>query len=405
MKVVGVVAEYNPFHKGHAYHIQKAKELTGSDYCIVVMSGDYTQRGVPAMIDKYSRAQMALLNGADMVFELPVRFATSSAEGFATSAISILNATGIVTDLCFGSECGDVTKLTKIAKVLLEEPEEYKEVLKRELKNGHSYPVARNMALQGLDCWDFDSLKILSMPNNILGIEYIKALLKTNSTMKPVTVKRKGNNYNDCSLSELYSSALAIRSSIASTENLENIYSDVPKNVYEIMKEKQNISFPIVPDDFSEMLHYKLLSEKETGFTEYIDVNADLSDRIAKNVYQYKNYESFCDLLKTKNMTYTRISRCLLHILLDLKTKENIMPSYLRILGLNTRAGDLSKALKENCSLPLISKLADAKKQLSDEAFELLKEDVFASNLYDTVLSHKFDSDFISDYQKPVQTI
>lgn len=405
MKVVGIVAEYNPFHKGHAYHIQKAKELTGSDYCIVVMSGDYTQRGVPAMIDKYSRAQMALSNGADLVFELPVRFATSSAEGFATSAISLLNATGIVTDLCFGSECGDVTKLTKIAKVLLEEPEEYKEVLKRELKNGHSYPVARNMALQGLDCWDFDSLKILSMPNNILGIEYIKALLKTNSAMKPVTVKRKGSNYNDCSLSELYSSALAIRSSIASTENLENIYSDVPKNVYDIMKERQNISFPIVPDDFSEMLHYKLLSEKETGFTEYIDVNADLSDRIVKNVYQYKNYESFCDLLKTKNMTYTRISRCLLHILLDLKTKENIMPSYLRILGLNTRAGDLSKALKENCSLPLISKLADAKKQLSDETFELLKEDVFASNLYDTVLSHKFDSDFISDYQKPVQTI
>ena len=405
MKVVGIVAEYNPFHKGHAYHIQKAKEVTGSDYCIVVMSGNYTQRGVPAMIDKHSRAKMALLNGADLVIELPVRFATSSAEGFATNAITLLNATGIVTDLCFGSECGDVDKLTKIAKVLLEEPEEYKEVLKRELKNGHSYPVARNMALQGLDCWDFDSLKILSMPNNILGIEYIKALIKTGSKINPMTIKRKGSNYNDCSLSELYSSALAIRSSIATTENLENIYSDVPENVYAIMKERQNISFPIVPDDFSEMLHYKLLSEKDNGFTQYIDVNADLSDRIAKNVYQYKNYESFCDLLKTKNMTYTRISRCLLHILLDLKTNDFIKPSYIRILGLNTRAGDLSKALKENCALPLISKLADAKKQVSEDAFDLLKEDVFASNLYDTVLSHKFDSDFISDYQKQVQTI
>lgn len=308
MKVVGIIAEYNPFHKGHAYHIKKAKELTGCYYCIVVMSGNYTQRGIPAMIDKHSRAQMALLNGADLVIELPVRFATSSAEGFATSAVSLLNATGIVTDLCFGSECGDVDKLSKIAKVLLEEPEEYKEVLKRELKNGHSYPVARNMALQGLDCWDFDSLKILSMPNNILGIEYMKALMKTGSQMNPVTVKRKGSNYNDCSLSELYSSAMAIRSSIATTENLENIYSDVPKNVYDIMKEKQNISFPIVPDDFSQMLHYKLISEKENGFTQYIDVSPDLSDRIVKNVYQYKNYESFCDLLKTKNMTYTRIS-------------------------------------------------------------------------------------------------
>lgn len=405
MKVVGIVAEYNPFHNGHAYHIQQAKKVTGCDYCIVVMSGDYTQRGVPAMIDKYSRTQMALSNGADLVIELPVRFATASAESFATSAISLLNATGVVTDLCFGSESGNIEKLSKIAKVLLEEPDEYKEVLKRVLKDGHSYPVARNTALQCLDCWDFDSLKILSMPNNILGIEYIKALMKTGSKMNPVTIKRKGSNYNDCSLSDLFSSAMAIRSSIATTENLENIYSDVPENVYTILKEKQNISFPIVPDDFSEMLHYKLLSEKDNGFTQYIDVNADLSDRIAKNVYQYKNYESFCDLLKTKNMTYTRISRCLLHILLDLKTDETMQPSYIRILGLNTKASELSKALKDNCTLPLISKLADAKKQLSDDAFELLKEDVFASNLYDTVLSHKFDSEFVSDYQKQVQTI
>lgn len=405
MKVVGIVAEYNPFHKGHAYHIKKAKEVTGSDYCIVVMSGDYTQRGVPAMIDKHSRAKMALLNGADLVIELPVRFATASAEGFAYNAISLLNATGVVTDVCFGSECGNTEKLSKIAKVLLEEPDEYKEVLKHELKNGHSYPVARNIALQGLDCWDFDSLKILSMPNNILGIEYIKALMKLNSKMNAVTIKRRGSNYNDCSLSELYSSAMAIRSSIASTDNLENILSEVPKNVYDIMKEQQNITFPIVPDDFSGMLHYKLLSEKDNGFTQYIDVSSDLSDRIAKNVYQYKNYESFCDLLKTKNMTYTRISRCLLHILLDLKVADEYQPSYLRILGINTEAKELSKALKENASLPLISKLADAKSSLSEDAFDLLKEDVFASNLYDTVLSHKFDSEFISDYQKQMQTI
>lgn len=405
MKVVGIIAEYNPFHKGHAYHIQKAKEATGSDYCIVVMSGDYTQRGVPAMIDKYSRAKMALLNGADLVLELPVRFATSSAEGFATSAISILNATGVVTDVCFGSECGNIEKLSAIAKVLLEEPDEYKEVLKRELKNGHSYPMARNMALQGLDCWDFDSLKILSMPNNILGIEYIKALLKTGSKMNPVTIQRTGNNYNDVTLSELYSSALAIRSSIATTDNIENIFSEVPGNVYDIMKEKQNISFPIVPDDFSDMLHYKLLSEKDKGFTEYIDVNPDLSDRIVKNVYQYKDFESFCDLLKTKNMTYTRISRSLLHILLDLKVSPDTAPSYLRILGINKEATELSKCIKENCTLPLISKLADAKDSLSEEVLSLLKEDLFASNLYGTVISHKFGGKLINEYQKQIQIV
>ena len=198
---------------------------------------------------------------------------------------------------------------------------------------------------------------------------------------------------------------MAIRSSIATTNNLENIFSDVPQNVYDLMKEMQDISFPIVPDDFSEMLHYKLLSEKDNGFTQYIDVNTDLSDRIAKNVYQYRNYENFCDILKTKNMTYTRISRCLLHILLNLKNNNSLEPSYLRILGLNTKANDLSKALKEHCTLPLISKMADSKKQLSEDAFTLLKEDTFASDLYNIVLSHKFEKDFVSDYQKQIQIL
>lgn len=411
MNVVGIVAEYNPFHKGHAYHIKKAKEVTKSDYCIVVMTGDYTQRGVPAMIDKYSRAKMALLNGADMVIELPVRYSTSSAEGFSQNAVSLLDATNVVTDVCFGSECGDVKKLTEIAKVLLEEPAEYKEVLKREQKNGHSYPVARNIALQGLNCWDFDTLKILSMPNNILGIEYIKALLKHNSKMHPVTIKRKGSNYNDCSLSELYSSALAIRSSIAGTDNLKNIFSEVPKNVYEILQKQQSISFPVVPDDFSEMLHYKLISEFENGFTEYTDVTADLSDRIKKNVYRYRDYESFCDLLKTKNMTYTRISRCLLHILLGIKKNSSFegtdaqKPPYLRILGINSGSSELLKAVKEHCSIPTISKLADAGKLLSPSEYALLKEDIFAANLYGTVLSHKFGTGFLNEYQQKIQII
>lgn len=405
MKVVGIVAEYNPFHKGHAYHINAAKEATGADYCIVVMSGDYTQRGIPAMIDKYSRAKMALLNGADLVLELPVRYATASAEGFATSAVTLLNSTGVVTDICFGSECGCVEKLSKIAKVLLEEPDEYRDVLKRELKNGHSYPVARNMALQGLDCWDFDSLKILSMPNNILGIEYIKAIFKLKCNINPVSIKRVGSNYNDCSLNELYSSAMAIRSSIASTDNLENILSDVPENVYDILRKKQNVSFPVIPDDFSKMLHYKLLSEKDMGFSSYIDVSSDLSDKIAKNVYQYKDFESFCDLLKTKNMTYTRISRCLIHILLGLKESNYIEPSYLRILGLRKDASALLSQIKENSTLPLISKLADAKHSLPEAALILLKEDIFASDLYTTILAHKFGCEFASDYQKPIQVI
>lgn len=405
MKVVGIIAEYNPFHKGHSYHISEAKKVTGSDFCIVVMSGDYTQRGVPAMIDKYSRTKMALQNGADMVLELPVRFATASAEGFAQGAVSILNATGVVSEVCFGSECGNIDKLTKIANVLLKEPPEYQEVLKRGLRSGLSYPIARNTALQSLDCWDFDTLKILSMPNNILGMEYIKALIKTNSPIKPVTIKRLGGDYNDSTPSELFSSALAIRSSIFSTENLENILSEVPENVYEILKKQQNVSFPIVPNDFSDTLHYKLLREKEKGFTDYVDVNQDLSDRIINNLHLYKDYENFCDVLKTKNMTYARISRCLMHILLDLKVSAISEPSYLRILGINKEATALSKSIKENSTLPLISKMANVKDILSEDAMTLLNEDIFAANLYEMAVSHKFGGELANDYQKQIQVI
>ncbi len=405
MNVVGIVAEYNPFHNGHLYHIQKAKEITNSDYCIVVMSGNYTQRGLPAMMDKYTRTKIALLNGADLVLELPVRFATSSAEDFAQNAVALLNATGIVNSICFGSECGSIDKLSQIAEVLLEEPDEYKEALRQALRQGCSYPVARNTALQGLSCWDFDSLKLLSMSNNILGIEYLKALKVLKSNIKPYTLQRRGSDYNDGTLSELYSSAMAIRASIATTGNLKNIISEIPSDTYHILQEEYHVTFPIIPNDFSDMLHYKLLQEQNNGFSEYLDINADLSDRIVKNIYSYKEFDSFCDLLKTKNMTYTRISRSLMHILLDLKSKPGAKASYLRILGFNKNASDITKTMKTSATLPIISKLADAKDLLSDTALDLLNEEVFATNLYESVVSKKFNRNFVSEYQKQIQIL
>ena len=196
MKITGIIAEYNPFHNGHLYQIKKARELTGADYIIVVMSGNLTQRGTPALIDKYSRAQMALSGGADLVIELPACYATASAEYFAMGAISILNQLGCVDSICFGSENGNIAMLTKIANALVSESEDFVQALKNNLKNGDTYPVARNAALaetiSGITSYD----TILGFPNNILGIEYIKALIRQNSSIKPYTNLRIGADYH-----------------------------------------------------------------------------------------------------------------------------------------------------------------------------------------------------------------
>lgn len=245
MKVTGIIAEYNPFHNGHKYHIEKAKELTGADYVIVVMSGNFTQRGIPAFTDKYTRTRMALSCGADLVLELPLYYAAGSAEYFATGAVSLLDRLGVVDSLCFGSECGNIDALMHVASVLYNEPDSYKKLLQDALKSGQNYPAARHNALlqylsmqpserdavngNAIDCDTVacaaitdvtDYEQILSSPNNILGIEYCKALLKLNSSITPYTIRREGGGYNDDTLSAVNSSALAIRTALSSKDNL-----------------------------------------------------------------------------------------------------------------------------------------------------------------------------------------
>ena len=211
MKTVGIIAEYNPFHNGHAYHIRKAKELTHADYCVVVMSGDFVQRGAPAIMDKYLRAESALLNGADLVLELPVCYSISSAEHFARSSVALLDKLGVVDTLCFGSECGDIRVLTEFAQALTDESPVFKKTLDREIRIGHTYPQARNTALEISAPHLTSYINVLTSPNNILGIEYCKALLFWKSTIVPYTVKRAGSSYHDNSLDTGFCSALAIR--------------------------------------------------------------------------------------------------------------------------------------------------------------------------------------------------
>ena len=193
MKVTGIIAEYNPFHQGHAYHLARARELTGADRLLVVMGGNFMQRGEPAIVDKYARAEMALKNGADLVLELPAAAATGSAEYFAEGAVELLDASGVVDALCFGSELGKLAPLEKAAALLLEEPEEYRQLLREELKRGKNFPEAREIALSAF----FPERELLSAPNNILAIEYLKALKRRKSSIEAVTIPRLGNYHGN----------------------------------------------------------------------------------------------------------------------------------------------------------------------------------------------------------------
>lgn len=431
MKTVGIIAEYNPFHNGHLYQLKKAKEITGADFAVVVMSGDFTQRGTPAVFDKYTRCRLSLLAGADLCIELPVVYATASAELFAKGAVSLLSALG-VDALCFGSECGEIAPLREIASLLFAEPPAYKEALNKALKEGLSFPSARAVAvrkcahagsLSGMDAAASGSLSgvdaaasdVLASPNNILGIEYLKALhaLEKNGQHAPVpyTIKREGDGYLSHTLSEeSFCSAMALRKGIAE-ENLD-LLRYVPESIRQEFSDTCQTKSALCADDFSGMLFYKLLSEKDSGYDSYLDVSSDLSDKIRKNLGTFTTFSAFCEnSLKSKDITLTRVYRSLLHILLSIK-KEDLPAAapYARILGFREASFEVFGCLsKEN--IPLLSRLKDASSLLSPEALSYLSKDIFAAQLYEHVrmqhMLHKLhmqkdDCPFVSEYSRPV---
>lgn len=388
MLVNGIIAEYNPFHNGHKYHLEESRRLTGADYTVIVLSGNFVQRGSPALLEKHIRTKMALQSGADLVLELPAIYAVSSAEYFATGAVSLLNRLNVVTHLCFGSECGDISILKPIASILAEEPKEFTQNLKQLTRKGYSYPIARSKALMRYSPSLNDSDGVFCMPNNILGIEYIKALIRCKSSIRPITVKRLGTDYHDPLPGKGYCSALAIRQSIRVGSDTADLRAYLPAEAYDLLAACKSDGKIIRSEDFSAMLYYKLLSEKEYGFEKYLDVSPALSDRIRNSLKSYQGYESFCDLLKTKEMTYTRISRCLLHILLNLKKADMSdcallgHTPYARVLGFRREAAPLLKAISKSSSIPMITKPADADRLLNADAMRMFHQDLLISQLY-----------------------
>lgn len=411
MKVAAVIAEYNPFHNGHLYQLNTLRDEYDIDAIIIVMSGNFTQRGIPSIIDKYTRCQMALECGADLVFELPVFFALGSAEYFAEGAISLLDKLGIVDYLCFGSESGDIKALTEISKTLVSESPTFQAQLKNYLSQGLSFPLARSKALSdsvsktalshtnAKTTQEIFKIITADTPNNTLGIEYTKALLKRKSSIRPITIKRLGSGYNDVSFSQQqFASANAIRDFLQHNEHLSSeLKTHIPTQVQDMLSDKKNQEF-IFADDFSSVTAYKLLTDlyNNQNLNSYYDVSQQLADIFINNSKDFLSFTDFCKQCKSKNITYTRISRCLLHILLDMKQdsidylKANDYTSYARLLGFRSSSKNILHLIKEHSSIPMFTKLPTALKNAEPLSKLSIEKDIFASQLYYNIQAQKY---------------
>ncbi len=418
MKIIGIIAEYNPFHNGHAYQIATIRKRTDADFVIVAMSGDFVQRGAPAILDKYARAQMALSCGADLVLELPALWATASAEHFAMAGVTLFEKMGLVDGICFGAETDNLPLLTAIADILADEPEAYRTLLASYLKTGVAFPKARASALAdfvamhethhtgepgdlysepgNLHSTPNDLHEVLSSPNNILAIEYLKSLRRRHSSMTPYLIRREGSGYHDTILAPT-ASATGIREALFGGDT--SISVSMPAAAYTILQEYQAMAPLLDSDDFSPILGYRLLSLRPKELTAFGDCSADIANRIYKNRLAFSSYTSFAAQNKRRDITYTRMSRILLHIILSITDDDyaryascDYIP-YLRILGFRTASTRLFRELKNAAQVPLISKLADASAILSPDALSLLDKDIFAADLYEQVKVLKLQAD------------
>ena len=386
MKIVGLITEYNPFHAGHLYHMQQARELTGADYCVVLMSGSFVQRGEPAIFDKYLRTKTALLAGADLVLEIPVAFSTASAHEFAAYGVALLSAIG-VDAVVFGSECGQIEILKQAAYALNYESAEFQERLRKGLKAGLTYPQARAKALEMEDTW----ASVLSSPNNILGIEYLRAAEDLHSLMEFYTISRKGSGYHEDTLADAnFPSASAIRGIIRNSLSKDKDLLDIlASHLPAVTHPAYTGAVPVFVDDFSELLNAAILQMQATF--SIADLSPELAARLAKPPYFPLSFEKRIQALKTRQLTYTRVSRALLHLVLGMREedisrwKDEGYALYARILGFRRQSSPLLSCLHKKSSIPLITKMADASQSLAPSALALLEQEVYASHLYQTV--------------------
>ncbi|MEG0918447.1 MAG: nucleotidyltransferase [Anaerovoracaceae bacterium] len=380
-KVLGIVAEYNPFHTGHKYHILESKEKTGAEYVVAVMSGNFTQRGEPSLLNKWKRSELAIKAGVDLVIELPFVFACNSAEYFAKGSVGVLNGLGIIDYLSFGSESGSLEDLSKTADLLLKESDEFKEKLQLFLKKGDSFPKARAKALGHYG-------KFLNDPNNLLAIEYLKELKALNSNIKPMTILRKGSDYNSDKLGALFSSANGIRKSI---ENKDKTAAGrfLPEEIREDILNEERFSF-VNDQKYFQCLKFIFLRDNKFG--EIFSCSEGLENIVSREIRNVGNIEELIDKLKSKRYTRTRIMRFLAHSLVGLY-KGASLDLFGHVLAFNDRGAKILREIKvRECNdIPIIQKVNKAN-------VELMGLDIVASDLYNHI--YGLDTYLYSDFVK-----
>ena len=403
--VLGIVAEYNPFHNGHLYHLIESKKISNADYCIAIMSGNFTQRGEVSIVDKWSKAQMALSNGIDLVIELPTIYSVSSAENFAMGTIKILNSLQIVDFISFGSEVNNISVLDDIANVLAFEPPQYKTLLSHELSRGESFPKARENALMMY----LNNLRrfanVISSPNNILGIEYLKALKKLKSNIQPITIKREGSKYSDANLprNSKFASATSIRNFFQSSQDLSALQKFVPESTFNILEENfKKGNFVKSLSSFDKEIIFTLRKMSVEEIANLPDVSEGLEFSIKNAVNQCNSTIELLSILKSKRYTQTRLQRILLYSILGITKKDmemsNLTIPYVRILGFNSKGQELISTIsKKNRKLEIISSVKKfMDKKLNNNLRLMMEKDIWATNVY--TLGFEYESFANLDY-------
>ena len=382
--VLGIVAEYNPFHNGHIYHIQKAKENANAEYTVAIMTGNFTQRGNTSIINKWEKTKMALSSIVDLVIELPTIYSISSAENFADGSVKILKELKFITHISFGMEASNIADLNKIASILVDEPEEFSEIIKKELKEGNSYPKARENALVKYT-QNFQYGEIVSGSNNILAIEYLKAIKRQKANIIPVGVKREKVFYNSSKIVDEYASSTGIRNLLIK-KNFDEINKVVPSTTFDILLDNiKNGTF--IPDisTYSIPIIYKLRTMTKQQIADLPEVSEGLENLIISSVSQTNNLNELIDMIKSKRYTKTKIQRILLYALLgitkqDMELSNKVVP-YIRVLGCNNNGKTLISQIEKHTKV-ITSLKRFEKGNINKKLARLLEIDKKATDIY-----------------------
>lgn len=422
MKTVGIIAEFNPFHNGHAYLINQAKRETGADHAVIIMSGNFVQRGAPAFMDKFSRTSIALSNGADLIIELPTSYSIASAAYFATGAVKMLDKLNIIDYLCFGCETDNTELLSLIADIIIKEDDCYASTLQSYLKNGFSFvksrenAIIKSLSLSGVTISAEEISHILNSPNSILAIEYIKALKQAGSPIVPYPIKRTDSGYHSNRIENGFASASAIRNmyskkSVLTFNNLrETMSMIVPLNCISLLEENFQISYPVTRNDFSNLIGNSLINDKyEQGILDQLfDSTPDLINRIRNLASTFIDAETFINDCNSPSFTSGRIARILFYSLINYTKndfftfKRDDYVYYYRILGFRKSHAELLTAIKNSSDYPLISKLPKAEELLTPNGMRMLSLNKMADELYRMVVSTKYLSSIPSEEEQGI---